>query len=211
MFVFAIALCSASLRAQKPGNSDNRGGLGFEEEPAALTKIYSNLGPAASAYGGAGGVGVAGPLSMLGFSSFVGMPFTPKENYNVKQVRVAIQYGSGANQVELSLYSDASGVPGVSLAGPVTVTNIPAIGTCCALTIANLPAVAVTSGAQYWIVASTPTTGTGDDFEGTWEYVPPAKSSISFSESGGAWVSYRSGITEVAGAVYGTAAGAATP
>jgi hypothetical protein len=128
---FAIALCGAGLRAQAPKIIGHGGGLRFEartqEEPAGLTKIFSNLGPATSAYSADGFI-VEGPA--YGDPEFVGMPFTPKADYNVEQLRAAVQYcGSGANQVELSLYSDADGVPGVSLAGPVTVKNLPTFPT----------------------------------------------------------------------------------
>lgn len=85
VLIFAIALGGASLRAQQP------------QEPTALIKIYSNLGPTAKPYGNDGGAGVSGPLSVKGFSEFVGMPFTPKANYIVRQIRIALLYGGGAN------------------------------------------------------------------------------------------------------------------
>jgi hypothetical protein len=211
IFVFAIAHCCASLRAQQPKTVEDGVGFRFEEpaqeQPAALTKIYSNLGPPASAYC-CGYYSVTGPLSPNS-TVFIGMPFTPKANYEVKQVRAAIQYSSGANQVELSLYSDAGGVPGAPLA-ETTVTNLPAQGTCCTLAIANFPAVAVTAGIQYWVVASTPATGTGADFDGGWAFVPPAKSSLGLSFYGGGWESSPSAIVQAAGEVFGTAAGAGT-
>jgi hypothetical protein len=163
MFVFAITLCSVSLQAQKPKPIEYGGDLRFEaptqEEPAALTKIFSNLGGPASAYSSSA-FDLYGPTydgGTYGFE-YVAMAFKPQANAHVSEVRAAIQYnGSGANRVNLSLYSDVNGVPGgVPLAGPVTVTNLPTFPTCCTLAIAKFSAVAVTAGAQYWVVGDTP-------------------------------------------------------
>jgi hypothetical protein len=53
----------------------------------------------------------------------------------------------------------------------VTVTNLPEGGICCTLAVATFTPVAVTGGNQYWVVADTPATGTGSDFEGEWDMV----------------------------------------
>jgi hypothetical protein len=77
--------------------------------------------------------------------------------------------------------------------------------TCCTLATVNVLPTAVTSGTQYWVVASTPTTGTGDDFLGVWNYVPPAKpTGEGISQSGSPWGTIPAFINEPAGAVYGT-------
>jgi len=102
---------------------------------------------------------------------FIALPFTPKSDSTVEQVQVAVFYKSGDNQVNLSIYADAGGIPGTLLAGPVTVTNLAAAGTCCNLTVANFTPLAVAAGTQYWAVADTPLTGTGSDFIGVWNHV----------------------------------------
>jgi len=52
--------------------------------------------------------------------------------------------------VNFSLYSDANGVLGTLLAGPITVTNLPRTFTCCALAVANFAAaVPVIAGIRY--------------------------------------------------------------
>ncbi len=203
-FVFAAALSCASLLAQTPEIIKYSGGFQFEapaqEEPATVTKIFSNLGPAKSAFIENGFL-LAGPLSV-----FIAMPFTPKADSHISQVRAAVQYdGNGANQVDLSLYSDASGVPGALLAGPVTVKNLPNWYTCCKLAIANFTsAVAVAAGTQYWVVADTPATGTGSDFYGVWAFVPPPVTTSYGVEQNGSWYSSPASFTDQAGAVYGT-------
>src|ERR1035441_9703457 len=208
MFIFAIALCSASLFAQKPKTVEYGGSPSFEapaeEVPAALTKIFSNLGPATSAYS-SNAWSLNGPLSAAGGSQFIAMPFTPKANAHVSQLRAALQYnGSGANQARLSLYSDVSGAPGVLLAGPVTVKNLPTFFTCCKLGIVNITSTAVVAGTQYWVVADTTSTGTGSDFYGVWAFVAPSKLLVGADVGGGGWFSFQASIQEPAGAVYGT-------
>jgi hypothetical protein len=143
-----------------------------QEAPATLKAIYRNLGVSKTdLYLDNRGWVVAGPNSSQDPES-IGMPFIPKSASHVLQVRVALQYGgSGANQINLNLYDDAGGVPGTLLAGPVTVTDLPDYGTCCTLAIANFSSVAVSGGAQYWVVADTPLTGAGSDSFGLWDFV----------------------------------------
>ena len=194
--------------AQMPKTIQYEGSLRFDapsqDEPAALTKIFSNLGPAKSAYEPDSWI-LTGPNSAFGSSEFIAMAFKPKASAHVSQVRAAVQYnGSGANQVNLSLYSDVNGAPGVLLAGPVTVKGMPSFYTCCKLAIANFASVAITAGPQYWVVADTPLTGTGSDFDGVWAFVPYSKSLVGADDNSGGWFSFRAAIQEPAGAVYGT-------
>lgn len=145
-----------------------------QEAQAGSKIIYSNLGTASDLYTGNWSWRLAGPNNSFfpGSHQFVGMPFTPQSDAHVLEVRVAAQYfGTGANQVNLNLYSDASGTPGTLLAGPVTVTDLPEGGTCCALAVADFSPVAVSAGIQYWVVADTPLSGTGSDLSGGWAFV----------------------------------------
>lgn len=175
------------------------------EVPEGLTKIYSNLGPKNDAYLDSDG------WSITGFNSFggdsyafeIGLPFTPKFDSHVSQVRAPLQYdGSGANQVNFSIYSDVNGTPGSILAGPVTVKNLPNFGTCCALAIANFTPLAVTGGTRYWVVANTPASGQGSDFVGVWDWNYKV---LTFAGSNGVngWYS-QIGDTWPAGEVLGT-------
>jgi len=205
MFVFAIALCSFGLRAQDlKSTKADPSSIRFEEPmqvgPDVLTKIFSNLGSATAAYD-ASGYYVAGPLSALGSSQSVGLPFKPAKSSHATQLRAAISWNSlGANQVRLSLYSDASGVPGTLLAGPVTKTNLPVFGTCCTVLMATIPSTALTAHTQYWIVADTVTTGTGDDSEDVWDAAPAII--IGADVNAGGWFSFPANVP--AGAVYGS-------
>jgi len=174
-----------------------------DDTPAALKKIYGNLGPKTDAYNDTEGLNLSGPTAADGFTQFVAMPFTPKVNASVTQVQVAVQYLSGANQINLSIYTDASGAPGTLLAGPVTVTNLPTFGTCCTLTVANFSPVAVTAGVRYWVTADTPATGTGSDFEGVWDWVPKPIYPQARNKGKG-WVGFDGTPAESAGEVLGT-------
>jgi hypothetical protein len=171
-----LTLCTLTLLAQTDRLAVHRTEkpafhTAGQQTPAGLAKIFSNLGSKTDLYDDANGWVVRGPNA--GGTHFIASPFAPKSNATVEQVGAALQYsGSGANQVNISIYSDNGGVPGTLLAGPTTVTNLPNAGTCCALAVANFSPLAVTAGTTYWIVADTPQTGTGSDFVGVWEWRP---------------------------------------
>ena len=176
-----------------------------QETPAGLKKIYSNLAASKTdVYNDNEGWLLAGPNSNQGKAEFFALPFTPTANSTVEQVQVAVQYGgSGANQVNLSIYGDANGAPGTLLAGPVTVTNLPTFPSCCTLAVANFSPVAVTAGTRYWVTADTPFTGIGSDFVGVWDFVakpiyPQAKN------KGSGWFDFNGSPSESAGEVLGT-------
>jgi hypothetical protein len=210
LLVCFLALCSVTLFAQAgerpkalhaPEQSAVR--VPPQETPAGLTVIYSNLYTKTDLYNEHDGWTVSGPDSSVG-TSFVAIPFTPKSDSHVSEVGVPVHYvGSGANQVNLSLYADADGIPGTLLAGPVTVKNLALWGTCCTLTMAKFAPIAVTGGLQYWVVADTPLTGTGSDFYGTWDYVAPGIYLFAYSHGDG-WNGLDAIDSEAAGAVLGT-------
>jgi hypothetical protein len=202
--LFVIKLLSASLQAQSPKIIQRSGSVTFEgpeqDPPSGLQKIYSNLGRGNNAYYANTGFVVTG----VGFTEFIAMPFTPTANATVSQVRAAVEYITGTNQVNLSLYSDFGGSPGTLLAGPVTVTALPIYPSCCTLAIANFTAsVPVTQGTQYWVVADTPSSGTGSDFQGVWNFVPQEPMSYGLNIGTG-WFTELAFLEEPAGAVYGT-------
>lgn len=181
LFVCLLALCNLTLFAQGGKHSrvvhtPEKSAIHVppQETPASLKMIYSNLGTKTGLYLDSSGWELSGPNSYKGsdYAYSIAMPFTPKSNSRVSQVRAAVQYaGFGVNQINLSVYGDAGGIPGTLLAGPVTVTNLPDSGTCCALAVANFTPVAVTGGTQYWVVANTPLTGTGSNFIGGWDTI----------------------------------------
>ena len=206
--IFLAALSCACLGAQEPKlihGSETVTLQGQAPDPRTLQKIFSNLGPATNAYFTQGWWNIIGPNSGSGFSQFTAMPFTPQASSHVWQLRAAIKNsGVGANQVNLSLYSDAGGVPATLLAGPVTVTNLSNSPACCQLAVANFGAgVAVIAGTQYWVVADTPSSGTGSDFRGLWAFVPPSKKLVG-QNLGQSWYTIPAAIQDPAGAVYGT-------
>jgi len=178
-----------------------------QDEPAGLAKIYSNLGKKKTdVYLDSDGWTVNGP-NASGFNGtyrWFGMPFTPKSNSHVSQVQVAVEWVAGDNQVNLNLYTDSSGIPGTLIAGPVTVTNLGTFGTCCTLAVADFPSTAVTGGTQYWVVANTPTTGTGSDSWDAWAFVPNLYPQAFFNNNNGDWIGFDGATSAAAGAVYGT-------
>lgn len=184
LFACILVICNLTLLAQTENrprvlHTPEKSAIHVppQEPPAGLKKIYSDLGKSkVELYYDASGWLLSGPNSQIGFNSFIALPFIPKSDSHVSQVQAAVLYqGSGANQVNLSIYGDANFAPGTLLAGPVTVTNLPDSGTCCTLAVADFTPLAVTGGARYWVVVDTPLTGIGSDFQGNWAFsVKPA-------------------------------------
>jgi len=172
--------------------------------PAGLKKIYSNLGKKNDPYLDTNGWTIAGPNAGIGVVQYIGIPFTPKANSHVVETRVAVEWVTGDNQVNLSLHSDNGGIPGAVMAGPVTVTNLGVFGTCCILAIADFPSTAVNAGTQYWIVADEPSSGPGSNTWGAWAFVPTLFPFAFYNPANGGWLPGDGASAEAAGAVYGT-------
>jgi hypothetical protein len=207
LFVCVVALCNLTMYGQTEGHprimhTKEKSAIHVppQKAPAGLKKIYSNLGSSTDLYYDESGWSISGSINT--YSEFAAIPFIPKANSHVSQVGAAVHYFSGDNQVNLSIYSDANGVPGALLAGPVTVTNLPEGGTCCALAVANFAPLAVTGGIQYWVVADTPLTGTGSDFQGEWDTIATVVP-ISFNVDDSGWSTSNANLLP-AGAVLGT-------
>lgn len=177
-----------------------------QDEPETLAKIFSNLGKSKTdLYLDTVGWTVNGPNAM-GFTSYqwFGLPFTPKSNSHVSQVQAAVEWVAGDNQVNLSLYTDAGGIPGTLIAGPVTVSNLGTFGTCCKLAVANFSPTAVTAGTKYWIVADTPTSGAGSNSWDAWAFIPTLYPQSFFNNNNGKWLPVDGDAADAAAAVYGT-------
>jgi hypothetical protein len=178
MVLCVVAICSPILHAQTESShrivhTTEKSAIHVppQEAPTGLQVIYSDLSSSKTdLYLDDRGWLVSGPDSGQQPES-IAMRFTPKSNSHVLQVAVALQYGGGANQMNLSIYGDTGGAPGTLLAGPVTVKDLPGAGTCCTLAVADFSAVAVAGGTRYWVVADTPLTGTGSDSFATWDFV----------------------------------------
>jgi len=172
-----------------------------------LTKIYTNLGSATDAYYDAEGWTVSGPNSAVGNTISAAMAFTPASNSTVIEVQLAIQWGQGANQVNISLCNDSgSNTPGTLIDGPVTVKKLPTFGTCCKLATAKFSSGApVSAGTQYWVVAETPTSGTGSDTWAAWDFVNLPNFLFANEVNGAGWISTNSSASAPpAGTVLGT-------
>ncbi|MFZ0686619.1 MAG: choice-of-anchor R domain-containing protein [Terriglobales bacterium] len=210
LFVCLMALCSMNLLAQakhaRTMHTTEKSAIHVPPEApdTSLTVIYSNLNSNQSTlYNDSNGWTLSGPNSEIGITQFIGLPFTPAANSHVSEVQVAVQYaGAGANQINLSIYTDDGGVPGTLISKVKTVKNLSTFGTCCTLTVAKFTPVEVTAGTQYWVVADTPLTGKGDDLYGVWDYVY-LNAPQAFSQGSG-WIGFDASETEAAGEVLGT-------
>ncbi len=118
---FSIALCGASLFGQQSKLFQLDGNIfpadGPEQEPPApLQNIFSNLGPATSAFTNSGWT-LSGPASAIGITQFVALPFTPGV-----AVTAGVQYWIVADTPVSGTGSDFAGVwafvpPSKNLAG----------------------------------------------------------------------------------------------
>jgi hypothetical protein len=99
---------------------------------------------------------VAGPTSSLGFEVWAAVPFTPSANMSVTKLQASVGYIiSSDTKFILSLYNDASGLPGTPIKS-FHATAGAAFGACCTLVTAHDAAgIPVTGGTQYWLVAKT--------------------------------------------------------
>ena len=159
-----------------------------QKVPAGSKIIFSNLGSATNAYYIGNGWLVAGPDSILGDSQFIALPFTPTADSTVTEIDTAVGYdASGTNQFDLELASDSSGSVGTVMARTI-IKNTPTFGTCCELNRWKLATpVSVTAGTQYWIVAVTANSGTGDDFYGVWAF--SVVDNFEYNVAGDGWTS----------------------
>jgi hypothetical protein len=123
-------------------------------DPASLVTIYSDLGTGNKIYLPNIGWSVSGPASGGGQVA-AATPFTPKRNFNLVLIKVAILTVSGTNGVTLSLNRDNNGAPGTAVK-TWNLVNLPMFPGCCRLDLARLKkTVRVKKGVPYWLVAST--------------------------------------------------------
>jgi len=129
-----------------------------ESSDAGLVKIFDNIGTAypKGSYWCCEGYTITGPTALSGFPEYwEAGAFTPSANYTVTKVEAAVGFVEGVNGLVLSLYNDASGVPGTPIKS-WALTGLPTFGSCCVVeTKSDSAGIPVTSGTQYWIVLKT--------------------------------------------------------
>lgn len=171
--VLALTLCCLIAQATEP---DVRGVIIFRGAPSwmeatipstgvarplvaeatSLYTIYSNLGPPTSPFNNMNGWIVSGPDTRDG-EEHIAMPFTPKYNSEVMEIKAAVQFQSGENGVTISLNEDTNGLPGNAL-HTWNLSNLPRFGGCCKLDVVkDGKGLKVEQGKQYWLVATTNT------------------------------------------------------
>jgi len=176
----------------------------LEASPAGLAKIYSNFGSRTDAYDDKLGWAVAGPDSKLGKEQWIAMPFTPKTDATVMQIKIPVGWdglGYGANGFTLTINSGSTTLPGKVL-HQWALQNLFSWGTCCSVDVANnKQGIKIKKGQHYWIVAKTGSTTaqTIDVWAYTWNHV---MGSISYNLGQG-WKPYPNQVLPAV-AVYGT-------
>lgn len=169
------------------------------------TLIFSTLGPVDDVYNGQGGWIVAGPDdTYTNQQQDVAIPFTPKANSTVTQIKLPIQYYDyGTNNGTIEIAADNAGVPGKILAKQ-DVKGLPDFGIgCCKLSVWNLTTgLEVSAATQYWIIATTDKESTTSAY--VWDYNWKGTiSSIGVQDNLGGWGVLTFLVSPTA-AVYGT-------
>jgi hypothetical protein len=119
---------------------------------ARAATIYNNFN-SGNGYSTTTGWTVSGSTSTPG-SFTAAMAFTPSGTFTLSQIDVAINLISGTNSASLTLNSDSGGAPGGVLE-TWSLSSLPAFGACCTVeTVTPVGSIVLTSGTQYWIVAS---------------------------------------------------------
>ncbi|HXM64746.1 MAG TPA: choice-of-anchor R domain-containing protein [Terriglobales bacterium] len=215
-----LTLVSSTLLAQdslarRPQSATTRNSSSVvhhpaEKVPANCKKIFSNFGPPGDLYDADNGYFVSGiDNSLNAQKQDIALPFTPKVDSTVIQVKLPLQYyGYGFNGATVSIYSDASGLPGSPLAGATkNPINFQDFGSgCCDLSVAWFPSgVKLTGGTQYWIVGTT--SKKSENSVNTWDFIyNDAAITFAFQQDDGGWllITQSEGVPGPAGAVYGT-------
>jgi hypothetical protein len=136
--------------------------------PAGYKQVFSNLGPKGSSYDNSNGWLILGPASAFGQQQWIGYPFTLSSTVTATYAKAAIGwFESGPNQVMVSIYSDASGLPGKPLVNKWA-GNLQNYTDPCCDAIKNLPLkpTVLQANTQYWFVVRTGPNQT--QAEGVW-------------------------------------------
>lgn len=137
-----------------------------QDDDANLYTIFSNLGKKPNCYYPYEGWTVSGKKSLLGFSQYVAMDFTPKADATVTEIRLALFNVAGKQGAVISLNEDSNGLPG----NPIHTWVTKKLGNYgklpCVLTmVSSKQGLPVHKGTQYWVVAAA----TGTEWDG-WLY-----------------------------------------
>jgi hypothetical protein len=117
-----------------------------------LKVVYSNLNADGPRYDELRGWAINGPDT--GGRQFLAMPFVPEEDTTVKKFLMALVWVRGPNVVNVSLRTDAGGIPG-DVIDKTEISDLPPWKTCCKVTVWRTKGIPVVAGVKYWLVALT--------------------------------------------------------
>ena len=170
---------------------------------AKRTVIFDNLATLdpLGVYMDGTGYTLAGPNSGFG-QIWLAAAFTPATSATLSEVQAAVGFVQGTKQaVLISIYADASGVPGTLLWSQRA--KIPIFGDCCAVARAHDSAgLPLTAGTQYWVAVTT--LADAPETFGAWAFnvadqVDPGQTAVNM---GSGWTASPS-LPTVAFAVFG--------
>lgn len=172
--------------------------------PVGLKTIFTDLGGNTNAYDNTQGWLIFGPSSTLGEEEWIGFPFTSKKASTATEIKAALGYfESGTNGVLVSIYANASGVPGKAIVSKA-ISNLPDYtDPCCdALKTLKIKATRLKKGTEYWVVVGTNSSQT--TAEGVWFFAtgdPTGDQAYSFN-GGTSWATEQ--VQESAFGVFGS-------
>lgn len=143
----------------------------------ADTVIFDNLGPG-NTFNGSIGWGIGGPTSSFG-NVRLGISFTPSVSLDLSQVILPLELASGTNSVEVSVYSDRSGLPGTALES----WFVTGLGAGALQDLTDTSNLLLSGGTPYWVVVAA---GGSDTFAG-WNFNNTTTGGILAGGDGSAW------------------------
>lgn len=122
--------------------------------------LYTNFGPGFTYNSGFEYLIADSPNCAFPFPESEAVQFRPPVNAFFQDAIVALGVDSGTNEMSLYLESDAGGLPGAIIEGPINVTNLATTGTGSVVTAPSMLHPFLLSGTPYWLVVTVPNANT---------------------------------------------------
>jgi hypothetical protein len=169
---------------------------------AGTIDLYSNLGAFGAYNAGFGICGACGPPP----GANIAVQFTPSVNASFADAQIALQLGSGTNQVtvDVDLEADASGVPsGINL-DSISVTGLTPSPGSSLITATSISHPSLVAGSLYWLLlVETNPAQVGWMVNSTGDVATSTDLLVGIDTTSGPWVT-DSGITRPAFQIDGT-------
>ncbi len=158
--------------------------------------IFNDFG-AGHSYNSGAGLAIAGTQSMPGFVEW-GEPLTPNARFDLTEIKMALGWVSGVNEVTVSLDTNNGGAPGRALAS-WSFVGLPQLGTTNSIvqTMAFAHGIVLQPGLTYWLVTAPFAANT----QAVWNFNSTGLNGLGAVNFGNVWLTTQvtSGAFEVLG------------